>query len=61
MAFESFPAHTPAAMTAASTAPAAPTGTHLAASWCLAEPDDRVPAPERDFEPCELEEREPEP
>src|SRR5262245_60581978 len=48
-ASESLPAHTPAAITAASTAPAAPTGTHLAASFSVfREPDER-----------ELDEREP--
>jgi hypothetical protein len=46
-ASESLPAQTPAAITAASTAPAAPTGTHLAASLWL-----------RRAEPRELEERE---
>ena len=49
-ASESLPAQTPAAITAASTAPAAPTGTHRAASFC-----DRRP-----LELRELEEREPE-
>jgi len=58
VALESLPAHTPAAITPASTAPAAPTGTHLAASFCLREPDDRWGDPdERGFDACELDER----
>jgi hypothetical protein len=41
-ASESFPAQTPAAMTAASTAPAAPTGIHRAASfWAFFPPEPR--------------------
>jgi hypothetical protein len=56
---ESFPAHTPAAITAASTAPAAPTGTHRATSLSgrcppeLPELEEREPD---DFDPDEPDE-----
>jgi hypothetical protein len=45
-ALESLPAQTPTPITAASTAPAAPTGTHLAASLCLCEADARFREPD---------------
>jgi hypothetical protein len=54
-ASESFPAHTPAPMTAARTAPATATGTHLAAS--LDPPLERDDCVDRPLEARELDER----